>query len=109
MTTLPDATPFSLCGGHPVLDLVNTFDNRFRADGPTELLPDYAALLRFMEQTGLLDAAQVRALARRVTNAEAEQSLESAHDLREAAASTLYATAEGFTPQLADVRKLARY
>jgi len=46
-----------------VLDLVNTLDNRFRADGPTELLPDYAALLRFMEQTQLLDATQALALA----------------------------------------------
>jgi predicted RNA-binding Zn ribbon-like protein len=109
MATLPDAAAFSLSGGHPLLDLVNTLDNRFRADGPIELLPDYAALLRFMEQTELLDAAQARALARRVARAEAERSLDSAHELREAAASTLYATVEGSTPQPADVRKLARY
>jgi predicted RNA-binding Zn ribbon-like protein len=109
MAAIPNTTPFPLCGGHPVLDLVNTLDNRFRADGPIELLPDYAALLRFMEQSGLLDAAQIQALARRVSKAEAERSLDSARELREAAASTLYAIAEGSTPQPADVRKLARY
>ena len=109
MAAIPNPTPFPLCGGHPVLDLVNTLDNRFRADGPLELLPDYAALLRFMEQSGLLDAAQIQALTRRVSKAEADRSLDSARDLREAGASILYATAEGSTPQPTDVRKLARY
>ena len=46
---------FDLCGGHPVLDFVNSLDNRFRDDGPTELLTDYATLLGFTRDTGLLE------------------------------------------------------
>jgi predicted RNA-binding Zn ribbon-like protein len=109
MADSPIAAPFDLCAGHPVLDLVNTLDNRFRADGPIELLPDYEALLRFMEQSGLLEGAQVRALARSVSGAEAERATDAARELREAAASTLYAAAEGSAPLPTDLRKLARH
>ncbi|MFL6602666.1 MAG: CGNR zinc finger domain-containing protein [Steroidobacteraceae bacterium] len=101
--------PFNLCAGHPVLDLVNTLDNRFRADGPTELLPNYAALLSFMEQTGLLPPAQLRAASRRTDAAEAERATDSARELRELAANVLYAVAAGSDPQPTDVRKLARH
>ncbi|MDB6106819.1 MAG: hypothetical protein JWO52_6818 [Gammaproteobacteria bacterium] len=110
MAAVPIAPPFHLCAGHPVLDLVNTLDNRFRADGPTELLPDYEALLRFMEQSGLLGGVQVRALTRRTGTDEAERVSDSARELREAAASVLYAAAEGGAPPPpADFRRLARY
>jgi predicted RNA-binding Zn ribbon-like protein len=105
----PTAAPFHLCAGHPVLDLVNTLDNRFRADGPTELLPDYEALLRFMEQSGLLGGVQVRALSRRTGKDEAERASDSARELREAAASVLYAAAEDAVPPTTDLRRLALY
>jgi predicted RNA-binding Zn ribbon-like protein len=106
MAAIPNAAPFSLCGGHPALDLVNTLDNRFRDDGPTELLSDYAALLRFSEQSGLLTAAQAGLLKRRVSKTEAEGAVKSARRLREAAASALYASVEGSAALPADVRAL---
>jgi predicted RNA-binding Zn ribbon-like protein len=109
MAAIPNAAPFDLLAGHPALDLVNTLNNRFRADGPTELLPDYEALLRFMEQSGLLGGAQVRDLSRRIGKAEAERASDSARELREAAASVLYAAAEGAAPPPTDLRRLARY
>jgi predicted RNA-binding Zn ribbon-like protein len=99
--------PFNLCAGHPVLDLVNTLDNRFRADGPHELLPNYTTLLSFMEQSGLLQSAQVRALTRHTDPGEAERAYEAARELREAAANALYAVVEDSDPQPADLRKLA--
>src|SRR3984893_13619055 len=109
MAAIPTTAPFHLCAGHPVLDLVNTLDNRFRADGPTELLPDYEALLRFMEQSGLLGGVQVRALSRRTGKDQAQRASDSVRELREAAASVLYAAAEGVAPPPTDFRKLARY
>jgi len=109
MAALPNAAPFNLCAGHPVLDLVNTLDNRFQADGPTELLPDYEALLRFTEQSGLLGSAEVRALAQRIGRNEAERATDSARELREAAANALYAAAEGTAVLPTDLRKLARH
>ena len=109
MAAVPNEAPFDRCAGHPVLDLVNTLDKRFRAEGPIELLPDYEALLRFMEQSGLLEGAQVRALAQRISGAGAERVTDSVRELREATASTLYAAAEGSAPLPTDLRKLARH
>jgi predicted RNA-binding Zn ribbon-like protein len=107
-TALSNAPAFHLCAGHPVLDLVNTLDNRFGAER-TELLPDYEALLRFMEQSGLLGGAQVRALSRRIGKAEAERASNAARELREAAASVLYAAAAGAAAPPAELRRLARF
>jgi predicted RNA-binding Zn ribbon-like protein len=106
----PEAdAPFSLCAGHPALDLVNTLDNRFLADGPTELLGDYTALLRFAEQSGLLSGAQTRVLARRAGRAEAERVSTAARDLREAAASILYGRLDGSAMLPKNVRTLESY
>jgi predicted RNA-binding Zn ribbon-like protein len=109
MAASPNAPAFHLCAGHPVLDLVNTLDNRFRADGPSELLPDYEAVLRFMEQSGLLSGAQARALARRMGKNEAERATEAVRELREATANALYAAAEGSAPLPTDLRWLAQH
>jgi predicted RNA-binding Zn ribbon-like protein len=102
-------TPFSLVAGHPTLDLVNTLDNRFREVGPAERLGDYAALLRFTEQSGLLNAAQTRVLARSAGRAEAERASAAARDLREAAASVLYARLKGNVSLPEEVRTLESY
>jgi predicted RNA-binding Zn ribbon-like protein len=104
MTAHPNPHVFSLCGGHPVLDLVNTLDFRFRSSGPIELLPSYGALLNFMEQSGLLDRATHQMLA--TEGEKAERALDSARELREAAASVLYAVVEGSTPPREGVRTL---
>jgi predicted RNA-binding Zn ribbon-like protein len=107
MASLPDSPVFSLCGGHPVLDLVNTLDFRFRAAGPDELLPSYGALLAFMLQSGLLDHPTRESLAKRALRTE--QALQAARELRESAAAVLYATVEGSTPAAAEIRKLEAF
>jgi predicted RNA-binding Zn ribbon-like protein len=83
---------FDLSGGHPVLDLVNTLDNRFSLAGPQELLGDYGDLLRFMEESRLLSGPQAQALS--ATGAAAQgRVLRAVRALREAAAAVLYALA----------------
>jgi predicted RNA-binding Zn ribbon-like protein len=81
---------FQLIAAHPVLDFVNTLDNRFIDAGPTELLCRYADLLRFTEQAGLMDAKRAGALAGRKNSAAATRSLAAALELREALAALLY-------------------
>lgn len=54
---------YELTGGNLALDLANTVMDR-AAEEPEELLPDYAALVRWSEQTGLIDAGERRALIR---------------------------------------------
>jgi predicted RNA-binding Zn ribbon-like protein len=106
---MPADTPFSLVAGHPTLDLVNTLDNRFREVGSAERLGDYAALLRFTEQSGLLSVAQARVLARSAGTAEAERASAAARELREAAASVLYARLEGNVSLPKEIRTLESY
>jgi predicted RNA-binding Zn ribbon-like protein len=125
MSAVPDKPVFSLCGGHPVLDLVNSLDDRFHPRGTLELLPDYRALLAFMEQTGLLDHQAVAKLGQHAVNidsrgdssgpagprgaVESQRAVEAVRDLREAAAAVLYAVINESTPPPADVRKVESY
>lgn len=110
MSKTRDQRPlFELCGGHPALDFVNSLDKRFDEDGPTELLAAYADLLRFTEQTSLLDTRQVRRLASSVTPDAATRALRAARELREAMAATLYGSIDGHPPSPADVRTLERH
>jgi predicted RNA-binding Zn ribbon-like protein len=100
---------FELHGGHPALDFVNSLDNRFGAKGPTELLTDYADLLGFMEQTGLLGTQHVRLLARAASPGAAARALQSARELREATASALYGRLGGEPVSPRDIRALERH
>src|ERR1700749_1887847 len=94
--TTPGApAPFSLCGGHPALDWITSLDNRFREDGPDELLRSYGDLLRFTEQSGLLTTAESRHLARSVDQTTGARTLRAALELREAAATILYQVVDG--------------
>jgi len=106
MNAAPDRPLFSLCGGHPVLDLVNSLDDRFHPRGTLELLPDYQALLAFMQQSGLLDHATVAQLAGHANGIDSHRPLEAVRDLREAAAAVLYAVVDETTPPPVQVRKL---
>jgi predicted RNA-binding Zn ribbon-like protein len=81
---------FQLIASDPTLDFVNTLDNRFVDSGPAELLSGYEDLLRFVEQTGVLDTKYVAALARSTNSSAADRSFASALELREALASLLY-------------------
>jgi len=100
---------FDLCGGHPALDLVNSLDNRFREDGPNELLASYADLLRFLEESGLLSRHHVRVLSKTVAPEAAAQALRSAHDLREATAAVLYSSLDRKEPAKQDVSVLEEF
>jgi predicted RNA-binding Zn ribbon-like protein len=84
-------TAFKILDGHPALDFVNTFDDRFSVGGPTELLGNYADLLSFSQQAGVLDAPQIKVLAPQKESAAAAMALRSAHELREALAAFFYA------------------
>ena len=107
MIRTPHPASFSLSGGHPALDLVNTLDDRFDIE-VQELLPDYPALLRFTEQEGLLEPGQLRALCSQVAKGDGERAVGSARELREAAARVLYAEVEGSAPPPVDVSALER-
>ena len=100
---------FDLCGGHAALDFVNSLDKRFREAGPVELLADYGDLLRFAEQTALLDTRQVRRLANSVNQGAAARALRSARELREALAATFYGSVDSHPPLAADIRTLERH
>jgi predicted RNA-binding Zn ribbon-like protein len=102
-------TLFDLSGGHPALDLVNSLDNRFRDDGPNENLVCYSDLLRFLGDSGLLDARQIRLLTKSANEEAAEQALHAVKELREATAAVFYAAMEEKTPADADVRTLERH
>lgn len=108
MTATNDRQPlFNLCGGHAVLDLVNTLDDRFGAGAPLERLTDYGALVRFAVESGLLDARRARRL-RQVAPAAAQRALRSARELREALAAALYARVDARSAAPAALRTLAR-
>lgn len=106
--TVARATLFDLCGGHPALDFVNSLDNRFREDGPNEILASYADVLRFLEESGLL-TRQVLTLGKRVAPEAAQRALLSVRELRESAATTIYDILEGKPPPQADLRVLERH
>ena len=111
MPSYPQATltaPFDLCGGHVALNFVNTLDERFRAEGPLELLRDYCDLLRFVEQSRMLEPSRARALAKSLTPATAARALRTARELREAMAGVLYARVENRPPRAADILTLER-
>jgi predicted RNA-binding Zn ribbon-like protein len=99
---------FQLVAGHSVLDFVNTLDWRFRPSGPEELLHDYADLLRFCAQSGLMTASEVRK-AGSGDSARKKRIVSSARKLRECLASILYAIADGQAPRMGDVRTLRAF
>jgi predicted RNA-binding Zn ribbon-like protein len=109
MTRLATPSAFQLNGGHPALDFVNTLDDRFRADGPVELLESYADLLRFLQQSGLLSAHQARLLDAAAKKGAAARVLQSARELRETMAAVLYSAVDGGAPGPAHLRALENH
>jgi predicted RNA-binding Zn ribbon-like protein len=100
--------PFQLVAGHPVLDLVNTLDWRFRESGPEELLNTYDDLLRFAAQSSLITPRQTQRL--RTTAPQATKKiLESTKDLREAASQLLYALMDDHAPPPDAIKKLNQH
>jgi predicted RNA-binding Zn ribbon-like protein len=100
---------FQLTGAHPALDFVNTLDNRFSEGGPVELLRNYADLLAFMQQSGLLSASQTRQLDAAAKKAGAARALQSARELRDAMAAVLYGAVDGRLPAPVQLRRLENH
>lgn len=100
---------FDLCGGHPVLDFVNSLDNRFDSRGCIEGLQSYDDLLRFTRQTQLLDSAEIAQVGRTVAPAAGMRVLRAAWALREALAATFYAVIDERPPPARDLETLERY
>jgi predicted RNA-binding Zn ribbon-like protein len=89
-----------LVAGHPVLDFVNTLDNRFSDKGPTEKLLAYEDLLDFLLASALLSLSEARVL-RAFKQAPSEQRvLRRVKVLRERLAALLYSTEAHPTPTL---------
>jgi predicted RNA-binding Zn ribbon-like protein len=107
--TPKDQTLFDFSGGHPALDFVNSLDNRFRDDGPNEMLASYGDLLRFLEETDLLSHERARILSKAVTTDVGERTLQSVRELREATAAVFYGSLGGKPPAPQDVRLLEKY
>ncbi len=74
---------FDLIAGNVCLDFVNTLDDRHTE--PKELLEHYSDLVRFGEDTGLLEPSQADRLLKRSSTAPepAQQGLRRARELRE--------------------------
>lgn len=102
-------TLFDLAGGHPALDLVNSLDNRFRADGPNEMLTGFEELARFLQETRLITPDQAQRLKKKPDPATATRALQAARELREASAAVFYAVAEDRSPLPKDIETLGRY
>ena len=73
------------------------------------MLADYGDLLRFLEESGLLDRQHVRTLNKAAAPDAAEQALQSTRELREATARVFYKSLEGKRPQEQDVGLLEKY
>jgi predicted RNA-binding Zn ribbon-like protein len=85
---------FELSAGILCLDFVNTLDDR-PSDEPKELLAQFADLVRFAEDTGVLASRQADHLTQRADARpdDAQQALRSAIELREAMHGIFWAVA----------------
>ena len=109
MTVGTKGREFQLLGGHPALDLVNTLDWRFRAEGPEELLATYGDLVSFAEQSKLLTTKEARRLERAApAEGEAQRALKDVRGLREALSDVLYVRLDGKRPSAASIEVLER-
>jgi predicted RNA-binding Zn ribbon-like protein len=100
--------PFQLVAGSTILDFVNTLDNRFADDGPLELFPNFAEILRFSVQSGLLTTHQAERVLHTFSIEFLQKLLPAALALRELIARIFYAVVDGETPDPDDLDELSR-
>ncbi len=110
---------FQLIAGHPLLDLVNTLEGRYRQPGTIsgsstqsasqELLNSYEDILLFVEQAGFMTARQTRQLQRATGGNSGSRVLTACIELREAAADVFYAGLDGHKPSAIPLKTLARF
>lgn len=104
-----DGYVFELSGGNPVLDFVNTLDER--GGKPKELLTEYGRLLDWSRQARLVSEPAWMAL-RRAAERDPEASrrvLAAGRDLREALFSVVRCMSEKTSPPGAAVKTLAEW
>jgi predicted RNA-binding Zn ribbon-like protein len=87
-----------LIAGHPVLDFVNTLDNRFSPQGPDERLLAYKDLLDFLQANDLLSPQQARSFQAAGPRQSRERALHRTQAFRENLAAVFYALADGPPP-----------
>jgi predicted RNA-binding Zn ribbon-like protein len=97
---------FNLSGGALCLDFTNTLGDRPR--GRDEHLPDFAGLLSFARQAGVLPPAAARRLRRRAAGQprRAQQAFRRARELREGLYRVFAALAHGRGPAAGDLDAL---
>jgi predicted RNA-binding Zn ribbon-like protein len=101
---------FQLIAGHPALDFINTWDNRFVEGAGKELLTSYRDLLAFIEQSDLLDGRRLARLRLGRDSPNAIAALNCARELREALADIFYAMSQPRLPAVtAAIATLQRY
>lgn len=96
------APRFERLGGHPALDFLNTLDER-RSAAPIERLPDYAALVSFARQAGLVEPRPASRLADQAGAPAAHAVWKRALRLRESAYRIVLERASGRTPAAGDL------
>jgi predicted RNA-binding Zn ribbon-like protein len=104
------APQFDLCGGIVCLDLVNTLDDRYSGE-PKELLQGYEDVVRFAEDSGLLDGAEADRLTRLSLHSakEAKKVRERAIQLRETIYGVFWALVQKKPVPAAELAKLNRW
>jgi predicted RNA-binding Zn ribbon-like protein len=105
-----DESAFDLCGGYLAIDFANTVDSRQTA-APIERLTGYDALVRFGEQTGIVEPARARALRTWAAGDAAPASAIAARaiELRELLYRLFAAVAGREPPAPADLAALTRW
>jgi predicted RNA-binding Zn ribbon-like protein len=107
-STVASPPPFQLVAGNAALDLVNTYDDRFRPGAEKELLATYDDLIRFAEQVGLLKPAEAHSM-RKLDRIKQYRVLKAARELRETLAAVLYASLDGDPIPVAEMGRLREY
>jgi predicted RNA-binding Zn ribbon-like protein len=99
------APPFELIAGRLCLDFVNTVNERPVRAGTRNDLPDYASLLRWSQQAGILTARGAQELARRAAEqpVRAQRVLRDALALRERLHRLFRAIIDGRAPDVDDL------
>jgi predicted RNA-binding Zn ribbon-like protein len=93
--TAQERAPFQLIAGHPVLDFVNTLDDRFAPGGSKELLLEPEDMLRFSVQSGLISKEQAAKISKSQTRTLRKDTLQAVRQVRETVARVLYKIVDG--------------
>jgi predicted RNA-binding Zn ribbon-like protein len=103
------AHKFQLVAGNLALDFANTLDYRFDSKRRVELLPDYASLLEFVQQCGVITQRQAKLLLSKTSSVEGRLTLRRAVVLREAIDSLCRSVLAAKPPRRSCLRSLNRF